>query len=84
MMKGNFFRYYLVMMIAILASSACYAQTNQGYSKKKQTTTKNAKASVGHKSKAKSSGRGHSSAPSSVMSQQGRDRIIQNLIANMV
>lgn len=40
MMKGNFLRYFLVMMIAILASSACYAQTNQGYSKKKTVTTK--------------------------------------------
>ena len=85
MMKGNFLRYFLVMMIAILASSACYAQTNQGYSKKKTqaTTTKGSKSSS-HNSKSKPSGRSHSSAPSTAMSHQERDRIIQNLINNMV
>jgi len=74
----------LALFAIVLLPVAMLAQTNQGYSKKKQTTTKNAKASVGHKSKAESSWRGHSSAPSSVMSHQERDRIIQNLIANMV
>ena len=76
----------LALFAIVLLPVSMSAQTNQGYSKKKTqtTTTKSAKASVGHKSKSKSSGRSHSSTASAVMSQQERDRIIQNLMANMV
>ncbi len=75
----------IVLAVAfILLSEGNVAQTNSGWSKKKPQTAKSASKVSGHKSKSKPSGRGHSSAPSSVMSQQERDRIIQNLIANMV
>ena len=61
------------------------AQTNTGWNKKKpQTTTTKGSKSSSHKSKSKSSGRSHLSAPSTAMSKQERDHIIQNLIANMV
>jgi len=75
----------IVLAVAfILLSEGNVAQTNSGWSKKKPQTAKSASKVSGHKSKAESSGRGHSSAPSAVMTHQERDRIIQNLINNMV
>lgn len=65
MMKGNFLRYFLVMMIAILASSACYAQTNQGYSKKKTVTTKTVSRSRSSKKHKSGSHQSHSSSKQS-------------------
>lgn len=75
----------LAVCAIVLLPVTMLAQTNQGYSKKKvqPATTKSSKAS-GHKGKSKSSGRSHSSVPSTAMSRQERDRIIQNLISNMV
>ena len=82
--KRILFMILMILLVLIIAIPA-FAQTNSGYSKKKTqtTTTKSTKAS-GHKSKSKSSRRSHSSAPSTAMSQQERDRIIKNLIDNMV
>ena len=80
----NHMKRFFIILLMLIAITA-FAQTNSGYSKKKiqATTTKGSKSS-GHKSKSKSSGRSHSSATPTAMSRQERDRIIQNLIANMV
>lgn len=64
-MKDIFFRYYLVVMIAILTSSACYAQTNQGYSKKKTVTTKTVSRSKSSKKQKSGSHQSHSSSKQS-------------------
>lgn len=65
MMKGNFLRYFLVMMIAILASSACFAQTNQGYSKKKTVTTMTVSRSRSSKKQKSGSHQSYSSSKQS-------------------
>lgn len=60
-MKNSIFKYFLAMMIIVLSAS-CYAQTNQGYSKKKTQTTKSVSRSKSSKKHNSGSRQSHSSS----------------------